>query len=125
MNEKKLFAAFGKRVQELRKQKGWSQDRLAEAIGRTRDAVSNVERGVNGTHIKLAYLIADALGVSMADLFDFGGPESADRERRMQVNKLVALVAGRDAATLQKIQSLVEIALDVNAPRPPVRKKPA
>ncbi len=123
MNEKKLFAVFGKRIQELRKQKGWSQDRLAEAIGRTRDAVSNMERGVNGTHIKIAYGIAEALGVPLADLFDFGPSQGVDRERRAQINKLIALLAPRDAATLQKIHDLVAIALDVNGPRPQGRRK--
>jgi transcriptional regulator with XRE-family HTH domain len=123
MNEKKLFTAFGKRIQELRKRKGWSQDRLAEAIGRTRDAVSNMERGVNGTHIKIAYAIAEALDVPLADLLEFGPAHGADRERRAQINKLIALVADRDAATLEKIHTLVSVALDVNAPRPAGRKK--
>jgi transcriptional regulator with XRE-family HTH domain len=123
MNEKKLFTAFGKRIQELRKRKGWSQDRLAEAIGRTRDAVSNMERGVNGTHIKIAYAIAEALDVPLADLLEFGPAHAADRERRAQINKLIALVADRDPATLEKIHTLVSVALDVNAPRPAGRKK--
>ena len=123
MNEKKLFVAFGKRIQELRKQKGWSQERLAEAIGRTRDAVSNMERGVNGTHIKIAYGIAEALGVPLADLFEFGPAQGVDRERRAQINKLIALVVDRDAVTLQKLHGLVALALEVNAPRSPGRRK--
>ena len=123
MNEKKLFVGFGKRIQELRKRKGWSQERLAEAIGRTRDAVSNMERGVNGTHIKIAFAIAEALGVPLADLFEFGPSQGLDRERREAINKLIALVANRDAATLEKIHSLITAALEVNAPRPQGRRK--
>jgi transcriptional regulator with XRE-family HTH domain len=123
MNEKKLFVAFGKRIQELRKQKGWSQDRLAEAIGRTRDAVSNMERGVNGTHIKIAYAIAEALGVPLADLFAFGPVQSEDRERRARISKLIALLANCDAATLEKIHALVAVALDVDASRLSGRRK--
>ncbi|MBY0510995.1 MAG: helix-turn-helix domain-containing protein [Rhodospirillaceae bacterium] len=96
---------------------------MAEAIGRTRDAVSNMERGVNGTHIKIAYAIAEALGVPLADLFDFGPAQGVDRERRAQINKLIALLASRDAATLQKIHELVAIALDMNGPRPQGRRK--
>lgn len=115
MDDKKLFLAFGRRVQQLRKQKRWSQEQLAEAIGRTRDAVSNIERGVNGTHIKVAYLIATALEVSLADLFEFGSVGARDRERRQLENKLLVLLHGRDARTLQQIHSLIETALEIGA----------
>lgn len=123
MNEKKLFSVFGKRVRDLRKQKGWTQQELADAIDRTRDAVSNIERGLNGTHIKVAYLMAEAFGVPLVDLFDFGVSPSVRHDERAQLNKLVQLLAGHDVKTLQKMYTLATVMLDVETtPRPRRRK---
>ncbi|MDH6116359.1 helix-turn-helix transcriptional regulator [Kitasatospora sp. GAS204B] len=61
--------AFGKRVAELRKRRGLTQDELAGALGRTASWLSQVERGVQPVNrLDVLRLLADGLGVSLEAL---------------------------------------------------------
>ena len=40
------WASFGKRVRERREQESWSQEKLAEEVGISRNYLSQIERGV-------------------------------------------------------------------------------
>lgn len=60
--------AFGKRVREVRKAKGISQERLAEIAGIDRSYMGNIERGEKNITLKKAYEICDALEVSICKL---------------------------------------------------------
>lgn len=55
---------------ELRKAKGWSQARLAEAIGCTAACISNYENGLRSLDLNVAARIAAALGCTVDDLID-------------------------------------------------------
>lgn len=57
---------FGKRVAQLRRQRGLKQQELAATIGRTSSWVSQVERGVQPVvRLDVLQLLADGLGVSV------------------------------------------------------------
>ena len=60
--------AFGKRVREVRKGKGISQERLAEMANIDRSYMGNIERGEKNITLKKAYEICDALDVEIQDL---------------------------------------------------------
>lgn len=60
--------AFGKRVREVRKGKGISQERLAEMAGIDRSYMGNIERGEKNITLKKAYEICDALDIGIKDL---------------------------------------------------------
>ncbi|MGA4440557.1 helix-turn-helix domain-containing protein [Psychrobacter celer] len=60
--------AFGKRVREVRKGKGISQEKLAEMAGIDRSYMGNIERGEKNVTLKKVYEICDALGVDINDL---------------------------------------------------------
>ena len=60
--------AFGKRVREMRKSKGISQERLAEMAGIDRSYMGNIERGEKNITLKKAYEICDALEIEIQDL---------------------------------------------------------
>lgn len=71
----------GKRLQKMRTERGWSQERLGEVIGVSRSAINKYEVGVV-TDVKASQveLLASALGCSAAylvcwtdDPLDFGG----------------------------------------------------
>ena len=63
-----LADGFGRRLCEVRKRRGISQEKLAELAGLHRTYVSSVERG--GRNISLLNIesLARALGVKMAGL---------------------------------------------------------
>jgi transcriptional regulator with XRE-family HTH domain len=63
--------ALGKRIAELRKAKGFTQEQFAEKSGYSVEFVSLVERGVNAPAVAGLEKIAKVLGVEVKDLFDF------------------------------------------------------
>lgn len=72
-------AALGARIKALRKQKGWSQERLAERVGISTQYLSNIERGKENPTLDLLLRLADSLRVSPAEIFDFEA-EGLDRK---------------------------------------------
>ena len=68
MKTDERMVAFGKRVRELRKSKGISQERLAEMAGIDRSYMGNIERGEKNVTLKKAYEVCDALDVEIQDL---------------------------------------------------------
>ncbi|QGN58981.1 helix-turn-helix transcriptional regulator [Nostocoides sp. HKS02] len=60
---------FGARVRELREERGWSQEVLAERAGVHRTYVGSVERGERNVSLKNIYALAEALAVRARDLF--------------------------------------------------------
>ena len=68
MTADERMVAFGKRVREVRKSKGISQERLAEMAVIDRSYMGNIERGEKNVTLKKAYEICDALDVDIQDL---------------------------------------------------------
>ncbi len=61
---------LARRIRELRAEKGWSQEDLAEACGLHRTYVGDVERGERNVSVDNIEKIAKALGVSVGSLFE-------------------------------------------------------
>lgn len=68
---------LGRRVQELRKERGWSQQRLASQADLDRTYLSAVEQGKQNITIGAALKIADALETSLPALIDLGRATSS------------------------------------------------
>jgi transcriptional regulator with XRE-family HTH domain len=111
MESDELKRLFGLRVQGLRRRVGMTQQQLAEAIGKSLDTVSNVERGVSSTRIETMAKIATVLGVSLAELFELDVPVSRDKETRKAVERLVRLVDGENAEAIETLTKMAELAL--------------
>jgi transcriptional regulator with XRE-family HTH domain len=62
--------AVGKQIRELRKKKGWSQERLADESQMHRSYMWGIEQGRRNPSLRHLSLIADALEVAIAALFD-------------------------------------------------------
>ena len=69
MNEKKLMAAFGRRVAEVRKSKGVTQQQLAQDIGMSVVAIAYIETGKRWARMGTLSKIAKHLKVNISDLF--------------------------------------------------------
>ncbi len=59
---------FGLRLIEVRKARGWSQERLALESGLARCYLGGVERGLRNIALLYIYKLADALAVTPASL---------------------------------------------------------
>ena len=61
---------IGNKIRELRKQRGITQEQLAESIGISFQAVSKWENNIALPDITLVPVLASYFGVSMDELFD-------------------------------------------------------
>jgi transcriptional regulator with XRE-family HTH domain len=64
-----IFAIFAKNVRYYRNQRGLSQSELAVRIGVDTRQVGRIEQEVNVPSIVISYQIAQALGITLNDLF--------------------------------------------------------
>lgn len=118
MTHEELKRLFGLRVQALRRRRGLTQEALAEAIGKSVDTISNVERGAGSPRVETALDIANTLGVTLAELFDVEErADDRDREHRKAIEKIVTLVGDQDEATLQALGELLRVALKLRGPQ--------
>ena len=65
MTTDERMVTFGKRVREVRKAKGISQEKLAEMAGIDRSYMGNIERGEKNITLKKIYEICDALQIDI------------------------------------------------------------
>lgn len=60
--------AFGKRVRQLREERGWTQEQLAEEAGMNWLQVGHIERGASDPKLSTIIRLAKALKVAPGDL---------------------------------------------------------
>lgn len=65
-----VVKALGKRIRQLRHEKGWSQEHLADQAGMHRTYMWGIEQGMRNPSVRHLVRVADALGVSVKVLFD-------------------------------------------------------
>jgi transcriptional regulator with XRE-family HTH domain len=66
-----LQKELGARIANLRRSRGLTQEQLAEAVDRSVEFISLVERGINAPSVSGLERFAKALKVEVRDLFDF------------------------------------------------------
>lgn len=71
-----LRERFGQRVRWLRSEHGLTQEQLAERAGISVDFLSLIERGKSSPSFENLDELADALEVSVSELFSFEGGRS-------------------------------------------------
>ncbi len=64
---------FGRRLAELRRAKGWSQEKLALESGLARSYLGGVERGQRNIALVNICKLAETLEVSPPELMEFSG----------------------------------------------------
>ncbi|CAM2165146.1 XRE family transcriptional regulator [Burkholderia latens] len=62
---------FGKRLVELRKARGWSQEKLALESGLARSYVGGIERGQRNIALYNICVLAETLNVAPSDMLVF------------------------------------------------------
>ena len=80
-----VLGRFGQRVRELRSERGWSQEDFAAECGVHRTYLGGVERGERNLSLVNIHRIAQALGITLSDLFegvDPSRPRTARKRRR-------------------------------------------
>ncbi len=84
-----LDIAIGHRIRERRRSMGFSQQRLAEAVGVTFQQIQKYERGSNRVSFSRLLEIAHALDCSLSDLSD--GLDAPSATQAGMLNDLLAV----------------------------------
>ena len=69
-DETNITVAFGQRIRQLRLAKGLSQENLGELCSLDRTYISGIERGRRNVSLRNIALLAEALDVSLSQLFE-------------------------------------------------------
>lgn len=65
---------FGQRLRQYRTAKGYSQEKFAHVCGMDRTYIAGIESGKRNISIENANRLAQALNISVSELFDFSRP---------------------------------------------------
>lgn len=77
-----MAAVIGARVRQVRQERRWTLDRLAEAAGVSRRMLVNVEQGAANPSVGTLLRISDALGVGLPALVEPPEPKTVKVTRR-------------------------------------------
>lgn len=69
--KKEILIKFGERIKTLRKERGWSQEKLAEESGFHRTYIGMIERGERNPSLININVFAKTFGISISELIKF------------------------------------------------------
>lgn len=98
-NTKVLLA---KRLKQLRKNKGLTQEKLAELIGRDTKHISKLELAGSYPSIETLDRIANVLKVELKDIFNF----DSVRNKKFILDEFQSLLKNADETEIQKMYKL-------------------
>mgnify|MGYP000148043267 FL=1 len=93
---------FGKRIKELRERKKLTQERLAEKVGLDLQTISRIETGYYFTSFENLEKLANALDVTMSDLFNFGHLKTKE-ELIKEINTELSTSSEKDVQRIHKL----------------------
>lgn len=71
MDKHRFLKQLGKHIAKVRKQKGFSQDRVYLEGGFSRGTLSKIENGLSSPEVFTLAKVADVIGVPLNNLLDF------------------------------------------------------
>ena len=91
---------IGLRVKRARQAANLTQSQLAERIDRTKEAVSNVERGLSLPALDTLQAICDVTKVPLSAVIESIGDDGANQDERAQLNALFGRLSRSDQQLL-------------------------
>lgn len=82
MKDNNINVLFGKRVRQLREQKGISQEQLGFDVGLHRTYIGQIERAEKNITLKNIEKIAKQLDVNISELMDFSKLEDDNDQKK-------------------------------------------
>lgn len=109
----------GRRLRDLRKAQGLSQEKLAELVDRSVDAISNLERGISLPNFETLERLGTVLQVPVRDFFDVDFDEAPHRtELLTRLINIARTLGDRDL-------EVAALQLEALAARPSLLPSPA
>lgn len=99
-----IIEQLGRRIQMLRKEKGLTQEQLAETANLSVDAISGIERAAFSPSLKTIERLASALGVSAEVTF-----KPLPKNERVQASKkLLRFLEGKSAEDIDLLHRIAK-----------------
>lgn len=65
-----LLRRLGWRIRQLREERNWTQESLAEKVGLDRSYIAGIEAGLRNPSVKALAKIARGIGITLSHLFE-------------------------------------------------------
>ena len=105
MDTKKLV---GMRIKNLRRGRGYSQERLAEVMGTSPKYLSSIERGVENPTLELFIRLSQGLKVDLHEIFQLENEGEQPRSLRKRLNAVATEVNDQELArAIRLLQALI------------------
>ena len=95
---------FGKRIKELRKKQGITQEQLAEILGVENQTISRIETGCFFTSYENLEKLAFALNTDIKDFFEFNHLKDKEELKK----DLIENINNLSTSDLQKISKFIK-----------------
>jgi transcriptional regulator with XRE-family HTH domain len=73
---------LGQRIRDLRKERGWSQERFADVCGVHRTYMGHLERGEKNVSFNTLVRLSEALGISLPELLSDQGKRASKAPKK-------------------------------------------
>ena len=98
---------LGENIKRIRRRQHITQENLAELVDRSKSHISKIEQGLTNPPLDLLIEIANALNVSMNELFNFSYFDNTITTERMK-NTLCTIQNKKNLELIYKIYSLID-----------------
>ena len=106
-NNKTVEQIIGKRIQVIRKSKGFTQQQFAEKIGLSTNYISDIERGKSSARLDKLVLIINTLGCTADDVF----ADVIESGYKVKSSRLSDLLEGLPKEEKEKAFAILEVFL--------------
>ena len=106
---------LGAQVQDFRRRKGLTQEKLGELTSLSEDTISSIERGVNIPKIETIFRIANALNVSLAELLNVAAGSPEPGENQEKIDRLIDMVGDQRGEFIDAVINQVELLMRIQA----------
>lgn len=109
VNYKETLRPIGLRVQLFRKQKKITQEELAFKIDKSKDTVSNIERGIAFARIETLIDICKALEIELKDLFDYLVTTSTTTKKAKMIEEINRILSSESESKIEKYLEMIRL----------------
>jgi len=99
-----ICEVVGKRLRELRRLKGLSQEKMAETAGVNSKYYSEIERGKRNVTLRVMEKMAANLGITLEELFRFPVREKISPLGEEVVALIISALRSKDEDSLRKLK---------------------
>ena len=107
MNED-LLKLVGRRIRDLRKERGMSQELLGEKGGFHYSYIGQIERGEKNIALLNIAKIADALDVSISQLFTYVDEEEKRTDSENDMQEILSILRSTKPSRIKMIRNIIQ-----------------